>query len=180
MYSTHANIFERKMSANEISSALYYPYVNGRWSGISEKPYKKEKTGFQSINAQPRFKGVVRAELATNQTKIKFHVRYFEISRGGYTTFERHQHAHVIIVKRGKGIAIAGNEIYCLKEDDLLIIKQGAPHQLINQGEEPFGIYCVVDAERDTPQPITRKELENLQKKNQKIAEIVKPEWLQQ
>jgi len=27
------------------------------------------------------------------------------------------------------------------------------PHQLRNSGAEPFGFYCIVDRERDRPQP---------------------------
>ena len=163
------------MSGTEKLSAFYYPHENHRWIGISETAYKKEEKGFQSIKAQPRFKGVVRVELATNQVETKFHVRYFEISQGGHSTFERHQHAHVVIGKRGRGVVLAGGEVYNLEEDDLLIINKGTPHQLINQEKEPFGFYCIVDAERDSPRPIIRKEFEELLKKNPKIEEVIEP-----
>ncbi|MEM2123442.1 MAG: cupin domain-containing protein [Candidatus Bathyarchaeia archaeon] len=151
--------------------ALYYPHTGEGWSGISVEPYKIEEKTLYEQHVKPSFKGVLRHTLAASQADIKFHLRYFEIEPGGYTTFERHNHAHVVIGKRGVGIAIAGEEIYTLREDDILIIKGGAPHQLLNREGEPFGFYCIVDADRDPPKPVTPIELEELCKKNPKIHE---------
>jgi ribulose-bisphosphate carboxylase large chain len=33
----------------------------------------------------------------------RFHVRYFEIAPGGYSTLEKHEHEHVVIPIRGRG-----------------------------------------------------------------------------
>ncbi|MEM3608607.1 MAG: cupin domain-containing protein [Candidatus Bathyarchaeia archaeon] len=155
------------------SHALYYPHVDGRWIGIPVEPYKEERS-LHKLHAKARFKGVTRHTLAAEQADMKFHVRYFEIEPGGYTTLERHDHVHVVIGKRGTGTVIAGDEVYTLREGDLLIIRGGAPHQLINPSDEPFGFYCIVDADRDRPRPITRKELEELSRSNPDILKIAK------
>jgi quercetin dioxygenase-like cupin family protein len=154
--------------------AIFYPHVNGRWIGIPVRPYKEEEESLQRLGAKVRFKGVTRHTLAADQAEIKFHVRYFEIEPGGYTTLERHNHVHVVIGKRGEGTVIAGDEIYTLKEGDLIIIKGGAPHQLLNPKNSPFGFYCIVDADRDRPRPVTRKELEELGKSNPEVLRIAK------
>lgn len=154
--------------------ALYYPHVNERWIGIPARPYKKEEQSLHKLRAKVRFKGVVRYTLAADQAKMKFHLRYFEIEPNGYTTFEKHNHIHVIIGKRGRGKVIAGDKIYTLKEGDLLIIKEGIPHQLLNPEKEPFGFYCIVDADRDRPKPVTRKELEELGRSNPEVLKVAK------
>jgi len=82
----------------------------------------------------------------------RFHLRYFEIARGGYTTLEEHDHEHVIAVIRGRGQVLIGDETKQIGFGDVVYISPRDPHQLRNDaGDEPLGFLCVVNAERDRP-----------------------------
>ena len=82
-----------------------------------------------------------------------FHLRYFEIERGGYTTLEAHDHEHAVFVVRGGGQILIGTETRAVGFGDVVYIAPGDPHQFRNDDvSEPFGFLCVVNAERDRPQ----------------------------
>lgn len=101
------------------------------------------------------FRGVRRVNLAGMRgEKTKFHVRYFEIEPGGFTTRETHQHEHIVVVLRGEGEALTGDQWQRVGFGDVLYVAPGLVHQLRNPGEQPFGFLCMVDAERDSPQPV--------------------------
>lgn len=80
-----------------------------------------------------------------------FEARYFEIAPGGHTSFERHAHEHVVVVLNGRGSVRLDNEWSDLVAGDLVHVPPETPHQFVNQNEEPFGILCVVDRDRDRP-----------------------------
>ena len=85
--------------------------------------------------------------------QAQYDLRYFELSPNGYTSLEKHAHTHTIIGVRGRGMAwIAGEEID-VRPNDVVYIDTLEPHQLRNPGPEPFGFYCIVDHNRDRPQP---------------------------
>ena len=107
------------------------------------------------------WRDVVRHTLAGGET-LAFQLRYFEIAPGGFSSLEKHQHAHTIIVLRGKGTVIAGLEVFAVEPFDLVVIPPGAPHQFVNAGPEPFGFLCPVDADRDPPRALTDDELRRL------------------
>lgn len=81
-----------------------------------------------------------------------FHLRYFEIERGGYTTLEQHEHEHVIFAVRGNGQVVIGCETRTVAFGDVVYIAPDDPHQFRNDAEaEPFGFLCIVNADRDRP-----------------------------
>ena len=48
---------------------------------------------------------ILRTELiGKHGESCAFHVRYFEVGPGGYSTLEKHQHEHVVIPIRGRGV----------------------------------------------------------------------------
>jgi quercetin dioxygenase-like cupin family protein len=120
-----------------------------RWQGVEEKPYK-EGGGWE---------GVARFPLAARDG---FELRYFEIAPGGYSSLEKHEHAHVVIALRGRGRALVGREVVELAPFDVVETPPLAPHRWVNAGEEPFGFLCTVDADRDRPQPLSDGEREEL------------------
>jgi len=135
------------------------------WSGVRPQSYKLTSDDWADV---------VRHVIVGNQgEEMKFHVRYFEIAPGGYTSLEKHQHAHVVIGVRGKAKVIAGTECYELGFLDTIYIAPNTPHQLVNDAEEPFGFFCLVDAERDRPQPLNEEELERI-KASPKTRWVVK------
>jgi quercetin dioxygenase-like cupin family protein len=82
----------------------------------------------------------------------RFHVRYFEIAPGGFTSLERHQHEHVVVVLRGRGHVQLGGQVHVVGYGDTVYVAPQESHQFRNaSADEPFGFLCIVDAERDGP-----------------------------
>lgn len=143
----------------------FFKFNDFKWSGVEIKKYKDENNTWLDVCRQ-----VIAGK---SGEKIKFHLRYFEISPGGYSTLEKHRHEHVVICVRGKGKAVAGDEVYDMKFMDVLYIGSNVPHQFVNDSDEPFGFFCIVDAKRDKPKLLTKKEIFELLK-NEKINKIVR------
>jgi quercetin dioxygenase-like cupin family protein len=79
-------------------------------------------------------------------------LRYFEVAPGGYTTLERHEHAHAVVIERGRGSCLIGDRVYDVAEHDLVHIPSLTWHQFRAAGEAPLGFLCLVNADRDRPQ----------------------------
>lgn len=126
------------------------------WSGVEPQAYKPPSEDWARV--------IRHVLIGARGEQTTFHVRYFEIAPGGYTSLEKHQHAHVIIGIRGVGRVVAGTECYELHFLDTLYIAPQTPHQLVNESDEPFGFLCLVDAERDRPRPLDQEELERLKR----------------
>ena len=127
-------------------SALYRALDGFQWEGRDEQVYKDDHA--------LRFKGVRRVELAGRLgERTAYDLRYFEVAPGGYSSHEKHLHAHVVIGARGVGRVRLGERTVDLARDDVLYIEPLEAHQLCNDGSEPFGFYCIVDHRRDRPMP---------------------------
>ena len=123
-----------------------------RWEGIRVAPYKAEGSHFSGITRQLLFDG---------GEGLSCQLRYFEIEPGGYSSLERHRHAHAIMVVRGQGRALIGEEIADLASNDLVRIPPLTWHQF-QADKEPFGFICMVDCARDTPERPDAAALEKL------------------
>ncbi len=125
------------------------------WSGVEKEPYKK--------GAEGCFCGIARNTIIGNKGEgVRFHLRYFEIPPGQGSSLEKHAHEHAVICVRGRGQALAGGAMHELGSLDVLYIAPNAPHQLINPYNEPFGFFCVVDAERDRPKKLDKDDMARL------------------
>lgn len=93
---------------------------------------------------------VTRRVLAEG-SDTEFETRYFEVAPAGYTSFERHEHEHVVIVQRGRGRVRLNDGWSEIGPGDIVHVASHTPHQFVNAGDEPFGIVCIVDRERDRP-----------------------------
>lgn len=80
-----------------------------------------------------------------------FETRYFEIAPGGYTSFEKHRHEHIVVGLRGIGKVRLGDEWSELAPGDTVRVSSMTPHQFRNDSAAPFGILCIVDRDRDRP-----------------------------
>ncbi|MBI1757404.1 MAG: cupin domain-containing protein [Fimbriimonas ginsengisoli] len=98
-------------------------------------------------------KGVTRRNLFPDAGG-SFETRYFEVAPGGYTSFEQHGHEHCVVVVRGRGTVRLGEASQPVEVGDLVHVRPWEAHQFQNTGQEPFGILCVVDRDRDRPQLI--------------------------
>jgi ribulose-bisphosphate carboxylase large chain len=114
-----------------------------RWQGVPVADYK---------SPADHWAGVSRMVLVGDAgEKTRFQLRYFEIAPGGFSSFERHEHEHAVVVLRGRGEVQLGSAVHPVGFGDTVYVAPNEPHQLRNSGDEPFGFLCVVDAERDAP-----------------------------
>ncbi len=124
-------------------SRLYKHRGDFTWKGIRAEKYKPKGGDWADIAR--------RVIIGSRGESARFHVRYFEISSGGHSSFEKHRHEHVVICVRGRGNVRTGKKINILNYLDTLYIAPETPHQLSNPFDEPFGFFCIVNARRDRP-----------------------------
>jgi len=137
---------ERK-STGGARNRIYRHRGDFTWSGIRTEKYK--------ASTEKDWADIIRRVLIGNHgEETLFHVRYFEIAPGGYSSLERHRHEHVVIVVRGRGKVRLGRRSEEVGFLDTVFIKPDTPHQLLNPFSEPFGFICIVNAERDRPIPM--------------------------
>ncbi|MEW6571881.1 MAG: cupin domain-containing protein [Nitrospirota bacterium] len=129
------------------NTILYKHKGNFTWRGIRKEKYKLLGKGWTNIIRQTL--------IGSHGETAKFHVRYFEIAPGGYSSFEKHRHEHVVVGIRGKGICIAGKKKFSIGFLDTAYIAPEDSHQLRNPFKEPFGFLCIVNAKRDRPKIVT-------------------------
>jgi ribulose-bisphosphate carboxylase large chain len=121
-----------------------------RWDGIELEPYKL------AAHRGGDFRGASRQVIVgARGERVKFHLRYFELEPGGFTSLERHRHPHVVIGVRGRGRVRVENGSFLLKPNDTAYIGPNRAHQLRAVGKTPFGFFCIVDAKRDRPRPVS-------------------------
>lgn len=116
------------------------------WQGVEPGLYKEDP--------EARWRAVARQTLIGGAEGTPFHLRYFEVEPGGYTTYERHAHQHVVVALRGKGEVRLGEAWESLSFGDVVYVSPNDPHQFRAAGDEPFGFLCIVAAERDRPTPL--------------------------
>ena len=103
--------------------------------------------------------GVSRHTLARpEELPATWELRYFEFEPGGYSSLEKHRHAHFVVVLRGSGRALVGAQAVRCRPFDAVYVPSLAPHRWMTAGDEPFGFLCTVDRDRDRPQPLEDEE----------------------
>jgi quercetin dioxygenase-like cupin family protein len=137
---------------------------NFRWDDVSLLAYKEEGSApFKAITRQVLFQDdALRCEL-----------RYFEVAPGGYSTLERHEHTHGVMILRGSADVLVGDEVRSVKTHDLVRIPPMTWHQFRTTGDEPMGFLCMVNVERDKPQLPTDADLDAM-KANPAVADFLK------
>jgi len=130
------------------------------WDGVDVLEYKE-------AGSAP-FKSVTRSVLF-EEPELGFQWRYFEVGAGGYTTLERHEHVHAVMIVRGRGTALIGTGIHPFAEFDLFRVPPMTWHQFRASDEGAMGFLCLVPSERDRPQLPTQDELAEL-KRNPDVA----------
>jgi quercetin dioxygenase-like cupin family protein len=124
-----------------------------RWQGVERAPYKEE-------GAAP-FKAIARQLLFAEPT-LGCELRYFEIDAGGYSTLERHEHTHAVMILRGHGHCLVGRKVFAIKPFDLITVPALTWHQFRAARREPLGFLCMVNAARDRPQIPSEEDLRHL------------------
>jgi len=125
------------------------------WAGVEVLDYKAQGSA--------PFKDVSRQVLFSDPDQAA-QLRYFEVQPGGYTTLERHEHVHSVMVVRGKGRCLVGTDVHEIDLHDLVTVPALTWHQFRSEGSEPLGFLCMVDATRDRPQLPNEQDVQNLRK----------------
>jgi len=113
------------------------------WRDVERLRYKAEGSA--------PFKDITRQVLFA-QADQGCELRYFEVAAGGYSTLERHEHTHAVLILRGRGTVRLGTEVHALAERDLVTIDPLTWHQFHAAPDCALGFLCLVSNERDRPQ----------------------------
>ena len=114
-----------------------------RWDAVDRLRYKEEGSApFKDITRQVLFE----------QPDQAAQLRYFEVAPGGYSTLERHQHTHAVLILRGRGTVRIGTDTHAVGERDLVTVDPLVWHQFRAAPDCPLGFLCLVARERDRPQ----------------------------
>jgi quercetin dioxygenase-like cupin family protein len=135
--------------------APFRAFGDYRWDEVPLLAYKEE-------GAAP-FKAITRQVLFANP-ELRCEMRYFEVAPGGYSTLERHQHTHGVMILRGAADVLVGGEVRPVKTLDLVHIPPMTWHQFRTTGDAPMGFLCMVNAERDKPQLPSAEDLAALKR----------------
>jgi mannose-6-phosphate isomerase-like protein (cupin superfamily) len=137
-----------------------------RWEGVDELPYKEDDRAlYKSITRQVLF----------SDPEMQGELRYFEVAPGGFSTLERHQHMHAVLILRGRGHCLVGDEVRPIDTRDLVTVPSMTWHQFRATKGEPLGFLCMVNATRDKPQLPTPEDLSKLAA-NAEIAAFLRSE----
>ena len=117
--------------------------ANYRWEGIDVLPYKEDERAL--------FRAITRQVLFADPTQ-QCELRYFEVAPGGFSTLERHEHTHSVLILRGRGECLVGRDVRELNTNDLVAVPPMTWHQFRATQDEPLGFLCLVNRERDKPQ----------------------------
>ena len=102
-----------------------------RWDGVEQLPYKEDDRAlFKSITRQVLF----------SDSELHGELRYFEVAAGGFSTLERHEHMHAVLILRGRGHCLIGGEVKSLETRDLVTVPALTWHQFRASKGEPLGI----------------------------------------
>jgi len=136
-----------------------------RWDGIEVNPYKGEGT---------HFSGVTRQVLFAGGDGLGCELRYFEVAPGGWSSLERHHHAHAVMIVRGSARVLVGGRVIEARTHDLVRVPPLTWHQFQASDEEPLGFLCLVDCERDVPERPDPAALASL-RQDAAVAAFIKP-----
>ena len=126
-----------------------------RWDGVAYMPYKQDGSApFKDISRQVLF----------HEDSLGCELRYFEMDASGYSTLERHEHAHAVMILRGHGECMVGEDVRAVKQFDLVTIPGWTWHQFRAGPDEPLGFLCMVNVQRDRPQLPTDEEISEMRR----------------
>jgi quercetin dioxygenase-like cupin family protein len=121
-----------------------------RWKDVPVQVYKPDPALFSGVTRQ-----TILGE-GPGESAAGVLARYFEVEPGGYSTLERHEHRHFVLVLRGRGTVTLGDQISEIAPYDAVYVAPHTAHQFRATGPEPLGFLCIVDRVRDKPVPVAR------------------------
>lgn len=131
-----------------------------RWDGVEPHIYKENPGVFQDVTKQILF---------DNEADLPVQFRYFQVEKDGFSSFEHHAHMHVVLIFKGKGHALLGNQVQAVQAGDFITIPPWQWHQFRADRGDILGFLCLVNHERDIPVYPTEEEVAEL-RKNPEVA----------
>jgi quercetin dioxygenase-like cupin family protein len=122
------------------------------WAAIRPQAYKDDAATFCEVTRR-----VLLGRMAGDD--LAFEIRYFEVAPGGWTSLERHQHPHAVVVLVGSGEVRFRSERVPIAPFDAVYVAPGEAHQFLAAADEKLGLLCVVDHERDRPELVDESDL---------------------
>lgn len=124
-----------------------------RWESVDLLRYKQEGSApFRDVTRQVLFADAAGAA----------EWRYFEVAPGGWSTLERHEHTHAVMILRGRGRCLLGGQVHDVAEHDLVEVPPQTWHQFRAAPDAPLGFLCLVSTVRDRPKLPLPEELDAL------------------
>jgi S-methyl-1-thioxylulose 5-phosphate methylthiotransferase len=111
-----------------------------RWRDVQVRAYGPGNSGADGATRQ--------ILIGIEEDSPNFHMRYFAVQPGGYTSLDRHAHEHGVYVLHGRARLRLGVDEHELNVGDVVYIPGNEVHQFFTLGQEPFGFLCVVPARR--------------------------------
>lgn len=144
---------------------LHRPRIpGGHWQDVALLAYKQ-------VGSAP-FRDVTR-QVLFDDPALGCELRYFEVAPGGHSTLERHEHVHAVMVLRGHGRCLVGDQVFEVAEQDLVHIPAMTWHQFRAQEDAPLGFLCMVNTVRDRPRLPDEAELAALRSRP-KVADFIR------
>jgi quercetin dioxygenase-like cupin family protein len=139
-------------------------FADFRWEDTDVLAYRDEGTApFKAITRQTLFR----------DPALKGELRYFEMATGGYSTLERHEHMHAVLILRGEGECLIGDEVHKITANDLVTIEPMTWHQFRANAGMPLGFLCMVNVDRDKPSLPSEEERKAMEQ-NPRVAAFLK------
>src|SRR2546429_8302862 len=109
-----------------------------RWDGVPVREYKTGDVPYRDVTRQ-----TLLGE-AAGEEPFSFVTRYFEIQPGGYSTLERHQHPHAVVVIRGRGLVMLGGQRHDIAPVGCVDVSARVGHPFRASGSEALGVLFTV------------------------------------
>lgn len=102
--------------------------------------------------------------LFDNEADLPVQFRYFQVEKGGFSSFEHHKHMHAVMIFKGKGHALLGNQVVEVHEGDFITIAPWEWHQFKADMGDILGFLCLVNHDRDIPVYPTEEDIREIRK----------------
>ena len=126
----------------------FHSQPNG-WEGITPHIYKENPGVFRDVTKQILF---------DNEADLPVQFRYFQVEKDGFSSLEKHEHMHLVLIFKGKGHALLGSDVH---------------DQFRADAGDILGFLCLVNHDRDIPVYPTEEELLAL-KRDPEIEKFLK------
>ena len=102
----------------------------------------------------------ITRQVLFSDPQMRGELRYFEMAPGGFSTLERHEHMHAVLILRGARALPHRRQGRTRRDTNDLVTRaaDGPGTSFAQRDDEPLGFLCMVDAERDKPQLPTNSE----------------------